>query len=216
MEPREIKRALDAELTRFVAGLNLKWTINDQQISGIVEDLLYKFPNESLEDFVLMFRKARMGEFRDENGNSTIYRLDGAVIFGWMDQYLSQKYEVLERNLYKEKDQVHNSFKKAEKDYLQVWKESIELLDEEDRKAGRKRATPKTDMLRSNLNRMTEDEAKIEGAIKPPYKPYPETPPEYKKMLDMKAEYGRECTDIYTGKIKPGMPSFEDWIKDKL
>lgn len=216
MEPREIKRALDAELTRFVAGLNLKWTINDHQISGIVEDLLYKFPNESLEDFVLMFRKARMGEFKDENGNSTIYRLDGAVIFGWMEQYLLQKYEVLERNLYKEKDHVHNSFKKAEKDYLQVWKESIELLDEEDRKNGKSPDSPKTANLRAFMNQLSPEEIKEEGQSEPKKKVEPSTPHEFKRLHELKVQYGRECCDLYMGHVKPGMPSFEDWLKDKL
>ncbi len=213
VERREIKAVIDMHLTALVKSLNLKWTLSDQQIKPIVEDLLYKYPNESLEDFLLVFRKARMGEFKDENGNTTIYRLDGAVIFGWMEQHLAQKYEVLERNLYREKDQVHNAYKKAEKDYLQVWRESLELLDEEDRKAGKKPSTPKTDMLRARLNRMTEEQAKIEGAIDPPAKIYPSTPPEYSKMIDLKTQYGRDCCDLYTGKVKPGMPTFEEWIE---
>lgn len=216
VDRKDIKAVLDLHLTKFVKSLNLKWTLSDQQIGPIVEDLLYKYPNESLEDFMLVFRKARMGEFKDQDGNATIYRLDGAVIFGWMDQYLVQKYEVLERNLYKEKDHVHNSFKKAEKDYLQLWRDSIAYLEEEDRKAGRTPVMPKTEMLRSNLNRMTPEQALEEGQVKPAYKPYPETPPEYKKMIDLKIQYGRECCDLYNGKPKPGMPTFEDWLKYKL
>lgn len=216
VDRKDIKGTLDFHLTKFVKSLNLKWTLSDEQIKPIVEDLLYKYPNETLEDFMIVFRKARMGEFKDQDGNATIYRLDGAVIFGWMDKYLEQKYEVLERNLYKEKDQVHNTFKKAEKDYLQLWRDSIEYLNEEDRKAGRMPVMPKTEMLRSNLNRMTEEEAKIEGQVKPVYKPYPETPPEYLRMIEFKAEYGRECCDLYTGKPKPGMPTFEEWMKDKI
>lgn len=215
VERREIKAVLHLHICSFVKSLNLKWTLSDEQVNPIVEDLLYKYPNESLEDFLLVFRKARMGEFKDENGNATIYRLDGAVIFGWMEQYLIQKYEVLERNLYREKDQIHNSFKKAEKDYLQLWRDSIEFLNEEDRKAGRKRIMPKTEMLRSNLNRLTEKEIKDEGQVKPKAIDYPFTPPELHQMAELKMQYGRECTDLYTGRLKPGMPSFEDWLKTK-
>lgn len=213
---KDIKLLLDVHLLKFIKSLNLKWTISDDQVMPIVEDLLYKYPNESIEDFLLVFRKARMGEFKDENGNSTIYRLDGAVIFGWMDQYLEQKYEVLERNLYKEKDQVHNAFKKAEKDYLKLWKDSIDLLAEKDRKAGKVADTPKTAAIRMKLNQLTREQILEEGQADPKRKVEAFTPEEYKKMHDMKVEYGRECTDIYSGNVKPGMPSFEDWLKDKL
>lgn len=216
VDRKDIKATLDFHLTKFVKSLNLKWTLSDEQIKPIVEDLLYKYPNETLEDFMIVFRKARMGEFKNEDGNATIYRLDGAVIFGWMDQYLAQKYEVLERNLYKEKDTVHRSFKKAEKDYLQLWRDSIAYLDEQDRLSGKTRVMPKTEMLRSNLNRMTEEDAKREGQVKPLPIDYPSTPPEYKTMIELKTEYGRTHTDLYTGKLKPGSPTFDEWMKTKL
>jgi len=214
VEFKAIKATLDLHLTAFVKSLNLKWTLSDSQISPIVEDLLYKYPNESLEDFMIVLRKARMGEFKDQDGNATIYRLDGAVIFGWMDKYLEQKYEVLERNLMSEKDQVHNSFVKAEKDYLQLWKDSIAYTEEEERKSGIKnRTTPKTDMLRRKLVGMTDEQIKEEGQAKPKHNDYPSTPFEYGKMIDLKVQYGRECCDLYTGKPKPGMPTFDEWLE---
>lgn len=36
------------------------------------------------------------------------------------------------------------------------------------------------------------------------------------KLSELRIEYGRECRDLSTGRLKPGMPSFEDWLKDKL
>lgn len=35
------------------------------------------------------------------------------------------------------------------------------------------------------------------------------------ELSKLKIEYGRECCDLSTGRLKPGMPSFEDWLKTK-
>lgn len=34
-------------------------------------------------------------------------------------------------------------------------------------------------------------------------------------LIDLKVQYGRECTDKVTGKVLPGMPKFEDWLKEQ-
>jgi len=80
-------------LTKLVGSLNLKWNLNDSQILQIVEDLVERYPHETVEDFILLFRKARQNEFGE------IYRLDSAVIFGWMDKYLEEKYKIAEKQL---------------------------------------------------------------------------------------------------------------------
>lgn len=99
----EVHQALDIQLTKLVASLNLKWNLTDNQIKTIVEDLIDKYKNESLEDFILVFKKARQGEFGE------LYRLDSAVIFGWMEAYLSEKYEILERKMMAEKENIYKS-----------------------------------------------------------------------------------------------------------
>lgn len=206
VSPSEIKLALDAELTRFVASLNLKWTINDSQIKSIVEDLLYKFPNETLEDFVLVFRKARLGEFINEDGSKTIYRLDSAVIFDWMNKYLEIKYEAIERDLMKQKDTHNFNPRRTDSDWIKLWQESLEV--------GHAPKTNKQSIAFLNhLKTMTEKEIKEQGQEKPKHLDYPSTPKEYSDMIDLKAQYGRECCDLYTGKVKPGMPTFEEWIE---
>lgn len=96
---REIAIAIDIQLTRLVASLNFANTLNDRQIKIIVEDLIDKYPNESIEDFVLCFKKARLGEL-----GKSYNHLDSEVIFEWMKAYLLQKYELLEDELKKEKD----------------------------------------------------------------------------------------------------------------
>ncbi|HAH35142.1 MAG TPA: hypothetical protein DCL81_00870 [Algoriphagus sp.] len=48
--------------------------------------LLEKYPYESFEDFVIMFRNAKMGKYGE------LYnRLDGQIIFKWMEEYMEEK-----------------------------------------------------------------------------------------------------------------------------
>lgn len=92
---RQVAIALDIQLTRLIASLNLKWNISDAQIKTIVEDIIDKFPNESIEDFIMCFKKARQGEYGE------LFRLDSAVVFVWIQRYLDEKYEALEAALAK-------------------------------------------------------------------------------------------------------------------
>ena len=108
--PGDLERTLDIQLTRLVESLNLKWNLSPGQIKTIVEDLIDKYKNESLEDFILVFKKARQGEFGE------LYRLDSAVIFNWMELYLAEKYEALEAKLMKQKDNIYKPIEK-DKDY---------------------------------------------------------------------------------------------------
>lgn len=100
-----VAQAIDIQLTRLVASMNLKWNLSDGQIQQIVEDLMDKFPNETIEDFILIFKKARQNEFGE------IYRLDSAVIFGWVEKYLDEKYQVIEGLLMKEKENPYERIK---------------------------------------------------------------------------------------------------------
>lgn len=120
----EVESAIDTALTKLVASLNLKWNLNDMQIKQIVEDLVFKYPNETIEDFILVFRKARQNEFGE------IYRLDGAVIFGWMEKYLEEKYEVLEKQLISEKDRnpMDGILKVSDSTRLAAWKASVDAI----------------------------------------------------------------------------------------
>lgn len=105
VEPKEIKSVLDLAVMDLALNLNLGNTVNDFQVKNIVEDLLHEFPNESIEDFLLVFKNARHGHY------GTIYRLDIAVIFQWVRQHLEEKYIVLEDNLMNEKENEYRSYK---------------------------------------------------------------------------------------------------------
>lgn len=88
---KSVAQVLDIHLTRLVAQFNLNNNIQDHQVKTIVEDLMEKFPNESVEDFILCFKMARQNAF------GVVYHLHSAVVFEWMAKYLEQKYEAVEK-----------------------------------------------------------------------------------------------------------------------
>ena len=184
----EIKKAVDIQLTKLVAGLNLKWNLSDNQIAQIVEDLIEKYPHETLEDFVLVLKKARMGEFGE------LFRLDGPVIFSWMETYLEEKYAVIENKLHSERDDI---FKvkpiKSEDDgidWLKRWSESVEQVNV-------KPIAP-----------MSEKEIRKEGQIRPIAKEYVAPSVEELNARKRHFQYILENYDARTG------DPLENWMPE--
>jgi DNA primase large subunit len=122
---KPVAQAIDIQLTRLVASMNLKWNLSDSQIQQIVEDLIDKFPNETVEDFIMIFKKARQNEFGE------IYRLDSAVIFGWVEKYLDEKYQVLESILMKEKDEIYKPIEitPSSVDWHKKWLDEVKKIN---------------------------------------------------------------------------------------
>lgn len=149
---RQVAIALDIQLTRLVANLNLKWSLNDTQIKTIVEDLLDKYPNESLEDFILCFKKARQGEYGE------LIRLDGPIIFSWIQTYLDEKYKAVEDDLMKQKDEFYKAviIEESSRDRFEEWKQSVNQFD------GVKAVA-----------KLTDEEIEAEGQEKPKRQVYP-------------------------------------------
>lgn len=150
---KQVAIALDVQLTKLVANLNLKWTLSDSQIKTLVEDLLDKYPNESIEDFILCFKKARQGEYGE------LIRLDSPIVFSWMANYLDEKYRVLEDNLLKEKDEYYKTILPDNNlvlDKLQEWQDSISQTE------GFK-----------TVSKLSPEEIEKEGQEKPAKKVYP-------------------------------------------
>lgn len=144
---RQVAIAIDIHLTRLVGNLNLKWSLNDAQIKTIVEDLIDRYPNETIEDFILIFKKARLGEYGE------LIRLDSPIIFTWIEKYLEEKYEVIEKKLMNEKDEFYKRVvpENSERDYLQEWMDAIK-----DNPTG-----PKL------VRKLTDEEIKYEGQEEP-------------------------------------------------
>ena len=73
-------------ILRTSAFFNIGKPMNEDQAIETAYLLLDKYPHESFEDFVIMFRNAKTGKYGE------LYnRLDGQIIFKWMGEYLEEK-----------------------------------------------------------------------------------------------------------------------------
>jgi hypothetical protein len=73
-------------ILRTSAFFNLGKAMSEDQAIETAYLLLDKYPHESMEDFVIMFRNAKTGKYGE------LYnRLDGQIIFKWMGEYLEEK-----------------------------------------------------------------------------------------------------------------------------
>ncbi len=117
---------LEIELIKLSKLISVSGNLNDAQVQFIAAQLIETYPNESLADFVLCFKRGAMGLYNKDPHNK-LYRLDGTVIFGWMDAYLEEKYFALEERLKNEKDQMYSrpEVVQTEQDFHQEWLDSI-------------------------------------------------------------------------------------------
>lgn len=189
---RQIAIALDIQLTRLVGSLNLKWNFTDQQIKQTVEDLLDKYPNESLDDFILLFKGIRLGEYGE------IIRLDSAVIFECMRQYLDIKYQAIETKLMKEKESIYKVEPETAADADKYIGQLLEILKPDDKK----------------IPPMTEQDIKAEGQEKPKRDYYPSTPRSVILEKYYHTEWVKANFDIYTGKKLPNWQPEEEWVEE--
>lgn len=176
----DVARTIDIALTKLVASVNVSQNLNDSQIKTIVEDLIDKYKNESIEDFILVFRKARQGEF------GTIYHLHSAVIFGWMEFYLEEKYQAVERKLMLDRDNIYNNQVPAkdtgETEGWELFKSYAAKLKEE-----------------KTVRPLTDQDVLREGQSEPAKKKaifYPSTPPEKAAEIQAKIELGRKIHEL--------------------
>ena len=104
VEPKRIEAFIAFELTKLASMVNVDERLNLQphQIPIIAQGLMEDFKTENLADISVCFKRGARGCY------GQIYRLDGAVITEWMRKYLEEKYQVIESNLMKEKDNPYD------------------------------------------------------------------------------------------------------------
>lgn len=186
----KLRHFLGLELARLSELVNVGQNLNATQIDFIMESLLEDYPLETLADFKICFSNGVKGHYGD------IFRLDSIVIGKWMAAYMADKYQRFE-TLPREKP--------------------FNLSDlPEDKLAEIKKAVADAPMLRPGIP-MTDREIAKEGNLDNRPAPrghyHPHGTQEALDLSELKAQYGREHTDLYTGKKLDGHPTFIDWIK---
>jgi hypothetical protein len=146
---------IEYELECLADLMSVGGNLNVSQVPFIAEQLVEMFPTESIADFKICFRSGAMGKYGD------IQRMDGITIGKWMEKYLDEKYQVMEDELMKEKDDLYKPVVLTEKEksnidvdkMLEAYKQSLSVAQTK------------------SIRPMTEEEIKAEGdADADPYK----------------------------------------------
>lgn len=96
---KKIQGFVAIQIGKLASRVNIAPNLNIQahQVRDIAEQLVELYPVESLEDFVLCFKRGGLGFY------GTIYRLDASVLTDWMAKYLDEKYGLIESGYNKAK-----------------------------------------------------------------------------------------------------------------
>jgi hypothetical protein len=146
-----VKRMIQFELIKMAELMSVGGNLNGTQVDFIADQLIDMYPNESIADFKICFERCAMGRY------GQIQRMDGITIGEWMKQYLSEKYEVMENQLMKERDEYYKVVipENSDRDWLAEWQNAV------DNSGGMKRVPD-----------LTEEEIKEEGQTRPKEKVY--------------------------------------------
>lgn len=116
----ELLKFLYLIITDTTNFFNVGKNMTSQQIEQTAELILQKHPGLSLEDLKLCFNNGKSGEYGKQYD-----RIDGAIIFDWIDKYLITKQEWFEHHSEKSHSKDKNDFNNI---YEQISHPDILLL----------------------------------------------------------------------------------------
>lgn len=187
--------AIEIELAKAAAMLNIDARLNLQnnQVPIIAQELYETFKTESIEDFMLCFKRGVMGLY-----DNMLLRLDGAVVTSWMRKYLEEKYSVVEAKVLERKTEE----KENKVDYAAYTKRMAELQE--------RQGKIKDELLQKEKDRQLKDlkyEERRKGY----------TPPlvDAVRKRELHFQWIKENIDPITMKHKEGYLSEEEWLKSK-
>lgn len=206
-----VRKYIEYELIRLQTLVSVSGNLNDFQVQFIASQLFRDHPNESIGDFRQCFDMGAMGKFGE------IYRMDGVVIGEWMKKYLEVKYQAIEEDLYRHKDDHYKVYPQAvpkgvEKGEAERSAEEIERADRFLKEwADSIKNAP--DVVKG-VPKMTPDEIRKEGGVRPPKPPaYPVTSASEAREREIHFAYIKANYDARTGKPLPGWMEENEWRK---
>lgn len=138
------------ELAKLADRVSVGNNLNSTQVEFIATQLVDYFPNESLADFKICFERGSMGQYGE------IFRMDGIVVRKWMEQYLEEKYTIVEEELKKTPDNMYRPGEVKTQD-----ERHIEWLAKWQKEVGG---------IGNKIPGMTDEEIKANGKQQPPKK----------------------------------------------
>jgi len=87
-----------AVMSNFLKLFNVKYTMNDLQISVFAERFIEEYEHESIEDLIVCLKSASVGSFGEIN-----HTIDSPIVFKWFRMHLDNKYIKKEQILQKKK-----------------------------------------------------------------------------------------------------------------
>lgn len=115
---------IEFELVKLSKLVSVGGNLNNAQVQFIATQLIELFPGESLADFKICFERGCMGQYGE------IFRMDGIVIRKWMEQYLEEKYTIIEEELKKSPDSMYKpsdvkNHDERHSDWLDKWQKEV-------------------------------------------------------------------------------------------
>jgi hypothetical protein len=152
------------------------------------KEIISDWPTMSLDDFNILLANGVKGRY------GQIFRFDIEVIYNWIAAYQEEYWEVKE-NLPRQPSALEMLPDEKLIDLQKVIAESEERI----------------------IMPLTNKEVWEEGQEKPKKPAYNPPDQSYAKMIQLKAEYGRTCCDLHTGRPLPDKPqTFEIWLETQL
>jgi hypothetical protein len=153
-------------INRFNANFNFGKSLTTQQSAILASDIVEKYPYETIEDIVLMFKQVRQGII----GDGKDFKLDGQnVLTKWMPEYLDKKYQELERINKKVSSEFNNQESLSSNAVAQFY---AKRKAEKEKQENLKNAYQQIDEMCKEMDRQTLEDTILDWSKKEEMKPY--------------------------------------------
>lgn len=184
---KETRQILAVLISKYANMLTVGGNLRPEHPMQYAESIIQDNPSMSLDDFNILLANGVKGRY---NEPGKLFRFDITIIYEWIAAYQNEFWEVKE-NLPRQKSALE----------LLPDENIVELQEVIVKAEGVKHILP-----------ITEQDIRREGLEKPIKRNYIADREEV-VMQKLRKEYSLECRDLYTGALKEGNPSFEEWLK---